>query len=536
MIGFQSSILAGTVLVRSAIQSPNYVTGVSGWAIFQDGTVEFNDGTFRGTLTANSIVNTSIGDSTFTDGTIVGGTMQSTQITFSDTDGGRLVVYQTTAVTQTFTTSGSWPCPVGTTSVKAECWGGGAGASSAPSGSLFGGGGGGGGEYAAELAVAVTPGNNYPYVVGAGGSGANPTPGRPGGNSTFTGNTKTVTANGAPEQVVAGGTTNGGGFGGTGSTNAIHFDGGRGGFGAYTGVAGNFGGGGGASSGGTGAAGVNGGNASGATGGPGATAPAGGGNGGSGRTYPLNPGFNGVAPGGGGGGTSSSSGNGGDGARGQVRLTYTTAAALVTSISPVAFVDAYGNNIPVGLYSSVAALGTAAVSGTLAVTGATTLASTLVVAGTVQTGNLVARASSTGTTGAVGAETIVHTLPSVTYLANKAYLVRITGVFQPAIASTAPAGRARFRVRKTNLAGQQLKDFGILLGITTDQYNVDVEGIFTVGGSNVTAALVATLQSGSAAGANDVTYLGTLATGGPRLVEVFFLGNAADYPDNAILV
>lgn len=36
-------IVGGTVLRIPAIQSPNFVEGVSGWAIFQDGTAEFND-------------------------------------------------------------------------------------------------------------------------------------------------------------------------------------------------------------------------------------------------------------------------------------------------------------------------------------------------------------------------------------------------------------------------------------------------------------------------------------------------------------
>lgn len=42
--------VAGVVLIRSAIQSPNYVAGVSGWTINQDGSVEFNNATFRGTV------------------------------------------------------------------------------------------------------------------------------------------------------------------------------------------------------------------------------------------------------------------------------------------------------------------------------------------------------------------------------------------------------------------------------------------------------------------------------------------------------
>jgi len=42
--------VAGVVLIRSSIQSPNYVAGVSGWTINQDGSVEFNNATFRGTV------------------------------------------------------------------------------------------------------------------------------------------------------------------------------------------------------------------------------------------------------------------------------------------------------------------------------------------------------------------------------------------------------------------------------------------------------------------------------------------------------
>ena len=47
---FSNAVVGGVTLVRAAIQSPNYVTGVSGWTINQDGTVEFASGTFRGDL------------------------------------------------------------------------------------------------------------------------------------------------------------------------------------------------------------------------------------------------------------------------------------------------------------------------------------------------------------------------------------------------------------------------------------------------------------------------------------------------------
>lgn len=43
-------LVGGVVLRRPAIQSPNFVTGVSGWSINIDGSAEFNNGTVRGTL------------------------------------------------------------------------------------------------------------------------------------------------------------------------------------------------------------------------------------------------------------------------------------------------------------------------------------------------------------------------------------------------------------------------------------------------------------------------------------------------------
>lgn len=48
---FRNSIVGGmSKLIRAAIQSPNYVTGVSGWSINKDGTAEFNGITVRGTI------------------------------------------------------------------------------------------------------------------------------------------------------------------------------------------------------------------------------------------------------------------------------------------------------------------------------------------------------------------------------------------------------------------------------------------------------------------------------------------------------
>lgn len=52
---FNNSVVGGTVLVRNAIQSQNYVAGASGWRIGRDGTAEFNSGTFRGSIEAGSL-------------------------------------------------------------------------------------------------------------------------------------------------------------------------------------------------------------------------------------------------------------------------------------------------------------------------------------------------------------------------------------------------------------------------------------------------------------------------------------------------
>lgn len=47
---FRDPIVAGEELIRSAIRSSDYVAGVSGWRIAQDGTVEFSEATVRGDI------------------------------------------------------------------------------------------------------------------------------------------------------------------------------------------------------------------------------------------------------------------------------------------------------------------------------------------------------------------------------------------------------------------------------------------------------------------------------------------------------
>jgi hypothetical protein len=50
-----NNILAGTSLAIAQIQSPDFVEGVSGWCIFQNGNAEFNSGTFRGFIVGGSL-------------------------------------------------------------------------------------------------------------------------------------------------------------------------------------------------------------------------------------------------------------------------------------------------------------------------------------------------------------------------------------------------------------------------------------------------------------------------------------------------
>lgn len=233
--------------------------------------------------------------------------------------------YVTTSITRTVSFnsgSGLWIAPPDITgTLKVECWGAGAGGSGPGGGA---GGGGGGGEYAAEPALAILPGQSLTYSAGAPGSGST-AQGTGGGDTTF----GPVTAHGGNASPVLGG----GGGGGSGSTNSVHHNGGHGGTGTGAGAQG--GGGGGGGSGGPGSAGHAGANSSGNHGGAGGTAVTGGGPGADGGSFTNHPEKGSTplfAPGGGGGGGASAilggSGRGGDGAAGQVTLTYTLTGTM----------------------------------------------------------------------------------------------------------------------------------------------------------------------------------------------------------------
>ncbi len=198
------------------------------------------------------------------------------------------------------TTSGTWVCPAGVTSVTVSCWGAGGGGSRV-AGNAGGGGGGGGGAFASSI-LTVVPGTSYNYVIGNGGnSNIN------GSASSF--NSTTVVAAGG---LSAGNNNYIGASGGSvaNSTGTIKFAGGNGANGASS-----FSGGGG------GAAGNNGSgtNANGIVGGSGSTLN--GGNGGNGISVVQGTGIAGANYGGGGSGgynTGVGNQNGGPGADGLI--------------------------------------------------------------------------------------------------------------------------------------------------------------------------------------------------------------------------
>lgn len=316
-------------------------------------------------VTAGTVAAGAIDRMTINAPTISGGTISAADFVLEPGSNNAILAYGTpppTTLSVSATGSGTWTCPAGVTSIQVECWGaggGGGGGTAYSSTSYSGSGGGGGGEYAAEPALAVTPGKTYAYSVGVGGRGGQglepPTSaanGAAGTATTFTGDSVTVMASpggGGLNYPLSGGS---GGAGGTGSTNSVHYDGGAGGSNAANAYP-NGGGGGG--SGGPASAG-NAGSAPGPIyGGSGAAAVGYGGNGGRGDDHAAGAGAGGLPGGGGGGGEgyapSSIIDGGANGANGQIRITYQVASGtpqLLASAAAIAGTDKYGTVVQDG--------------------------------------------------------------------------------------------------------------------------------------------------------------------------------------------
>jgi len=214
--------------------------------------------------------------------------------------------------TETFTSTTTWTCPAGVTSITAHCIGGGGGGGHGDSGNDKDGGG--GGAYHTVSSIAVTPGTGYTITVGTGGAGgtvdnAANRDGKDGTASTATFDAITITAN-----AGKGGQGHNSGFAkGLGGAAGTY----KGGDGANGANSRSGGGGGGAGSTGAGA------DASGRNAGAGATV--GGGAGGNGNNSNQAAGIDGSNRGGGGGGGTKNR-DGGDGADGIFQIVYTVGA------------------------------------------------------------------------------------------------------------------------------------------------------------------------------------------------------------------
>jgi hypothetical protein len=221
-------------------------------------------------------------------------------------------------VTVPFTTSGTWVCPAGVTTIQFEAYGAGGGSGGGNNASnKRGGGGGGGGAYALHNAVTVVPGTTYTITVGTGGTaGTTAVNGGNGGLSRGVFGGLTITANGGigGQRFNAGAA---GGAGGTATNGTTNRTGGAGGTGS---ASGSGGGGGGAGTTGVGGAGGAGGTTTGGTAGGGAA-----GAGGAAKTGNDVVGNAGVDYGGGAGGGTNTK-NGAAGADGYALITYTAPA------------------------------------------------------------------------------------------------------------------------------------------------------------------------------------------------------------------
>lgn len=236
-VGFTAADIGGNAVTVSAAPpgSPNdgdlwldaangyllnqYSAAAGTWTPYPLGTNAFAAGSVTAGLLAARAVAAGMIDVGALDGLTInapvinGATMSATDLLVSGVNGG-VYAYGPGGggpVVQTYTTSGTFTPSTGITQVKVEAIAGGGNGSAQSSGA---GAGGGAGEYAAETKLTVVPGQAYTVTVGA----ANQA-------SSFSGSgATTVTAH-------AGGNASGAtpGTGGTGSSNSIHYPGGKGG-------------------------------------------------------------------------------------------------------------------------------------------------------------------------------------------------------------------------------------------------------------------------------------------------------------------
>jgi Secretion system C-terminal sorting domain len=237
-----------------------------------------------------------------------------------------LVLNANAQTVNTFTSNTTWTCPAGVTSIKVECWGAG-GAGGGANTKLTGGGGGGGGAYALNNTVAVIPGTIYTITVGTGGLGSTNN-GANGGTSSF-GSSVSAFGGVGGASPSSSSTSASGGSGATGGVGGTtYFAGGNGANSTFVSSSNYASGAGGGGAGST-AAGLNGVGIVGGNGG----APDGGKGGNGINIWPV-AGLNGASIGAGGGGATRDNNKGtsrvgGNGADGQVKITYSLLSCSV---------------------------------------------------------------------------------------------------------------------------------------------------------------------------------------------------------------
>lgn len=100
-----SRVGAGSTVVNGAIQSLSYTAGSVGWAISSDGTVDLNNGNFRGDITgASGTFSGALSGATITGGSITGTTFNNGSGTFQVDAAGNLTASSAT-ITGTVTSS-----------------------------------------------------------------------------------------------------------------------------------------------------------------------------------------------------------------------------------------------------------------------------------------------------------------------------------------------------------------------------------------------------------------------------------------------
>jgi len=126
--------------------------------------------------------------------------------------------------------------------------------------------------------------------------------------------------------------------------------------------------------------------------------------------------------------------------------------------------------------------------------------------------------SSSDTTGIGATETTILTVSSATYKANRAYRLEYSGGTSVTVANNTP----NIKVRKTNTSGQILSQIRVACLGNSTMHGYHESQIFTVGGSDVTAAMVLTMAgsgayNASAVGSQEVTQLNFYEIGAASL-------------------